>query len=127
MPRVVYEDHFKKPLGYHCTTFYGVLDKKRYEDRRKILRHPSLRCLNLTTISHSLLAFMSEQRGYEDAVKALNTLQTNAQVLAQIRKERGRLRRDNLVEMRRFVERAGVSAFITVLKNSNNKGIQWSS
>ncbi|XP_032240819.2 folylpolyglutamate synthase, mitochondrial [Nematostella vectensis] len=93
---------------------------------RKILRHPSLRCLNLTTISPSLLAFMSEQRGYEDAVKALNTLQTNAQVLAQIRKERGRLRRDNLVEMRRFVERAGVSMEqldeLSVIHVSGTKG-----
>ena len=45
---------------------------------------------------------------FQDAVKALNTLQTNAQDLEQIRRSRGRLARDNLPQMRSFTERAGV-------------------
>ncbi|KAM7447198.1 hypothetical protein ABFA07_004627 [Porites harrisoni] len=53
-------------------------------------------------------AKIMQQRTYEDAVKALNTLQTNAQDLEQIRRSRGRLARDNLPQMRSFTERAGV-------------------
>lgn len=45
---------------------------------------------------------------FQDAVKKLNSLQTNAQVLAQIRASRGRLVHNNLPEMRSFTERAGV-------------------
>ena len=45
----------------------------------------------------------------QDAVKALNTLQTNAQALAQIRQEQGRLVHNKLREMVDFTERAGVS------------------
>ena len=41
-------------------------------------------------------------------MKKLNSLQTNAQVLEQIRKTRGRLAQNNLPEMRSFTERAGV-------------------
>ena len=50
---------------------------------------------------------------FQDAGKALNTLQTNAQDLEQIRRSPGRSARDNLPQMRIFAERAGVkvSAF----------------
>ena len=41
-------------------------------------------------------------------MKKLNSLQTNAEVLEQIRRSRGRLARNNLPEMRSFTERAGV-------------------
>ena len=44
----------------------------------------------------------------QDAVKKLNSLQTNAQVLEQIRRSRGRLAQNNLPEMISFTERAGV-------------------
>ncbi|XP_078382408.1 folylpolyglutamate synthase, mitochondrial-like isoform X2 [Oculina patagonica] len=55
-----------------------------------------------------LSAEIMQQRGYEDAVKKLNSLQTNAQVLEQIRRSRGRLVHNNLPEMMGFTERAGV-------------------
>lgn len=42
-------------------------------------------------------------------MKRLNSLQTNAQVLEQIRRSRGRIAQNNLPEMRRFTERAGVN------------------
>ena len=42
-------------------------------------------------------------------MKKLNSLQTNAQVLEQIRRSRGRLAQNNLPEMRCFTERAGVN------------------
>ncbi|XP_031569550.1 folylpolyglutamate synthase, mitochondrial-like [Actinia tenebrosa] len=67
-----------------------------------------------------------ENRTYEDAVKALNTLQTNAQVLQQIRKTRGRLMQDNLEEMRTFTKRAGVTMErldqLSVIHVSGTKG-----
>lgn len=46
-------------------------------------------------------------------MKKLNSLQTNAQVLEQIRKTRGRLAQNNLPEMRSFTERAGVKVSFT--------------
>lgn len=60
---------------------------------------------------HSVVEVLPEamkQRSYEDAVKNLNSLQTNAHVLAQIRRNKDRHARNNLPEMRRFTERAGV-------------------
>ncbi|PFX14100.1 Folylpolyglutamate synthase, mitochondrial [Stylophora pistillata] len=60
------------------------------------------------TTAVQLSAEIMQQRTYEDAVKKLNSLQTNAQVLEQIRKTRGRLAQNNLPEMRSFTERAGV-------------------
>lgn len=54
----------------------------------------------------------------QDAVKNLNSLQTNAQVLEQIRRTKGRLARNNLPEMISFTERAGVTVklFFIALK-----------
>ncbi|XP_044174437.1 folylpolyglutamate synthase, mitochondrial-like isoform X1 [Acropora millepora] len=49
-----------------------------------------------------------KQRNYADAVKNLNSLQTNAQVLAEIRRSKDRNARNSLPEMRQFTERAGV-------------------
>ncbi|KAK3746518.1 hypothetical protein QZH41_016738, partial [Actinostola sp. cb2023] len=61
-----------------------------------------------------------------DAVKALNSLQTNAQDLAQIRKTRGRLVHDNLDQMRTFTQRVGVTAEmleqLSVIHISGTKG-----
>lgn len=56
----------------------------------------------------STIQLSAEIMSYEDAVKKLNSLQTNAEVLKQIRLSRGRLVHNNLPEMRRFTERAGV-------------------
>ena len=49
-------------------------------------------------------------------MKKLNSLQTNAEVLKQIRLSRGRLVHNNLPEMRSFTERAGVK--VSTLKFS---------
>ena len=50
-------------------------------------------------------------------MKNLNSLQTNAHVLAQIRRNKDRHARNNLPEMRRFTERAGVKVSSPKLPN----------
>ena len=62
------------------------------------------RCSTVHTVTHFWLLLH-----HQDAVKALNTLQTNAQVLEQIRRTRGRLAHNSLPEMIQFTERAGVT------------------
>ena len=65
-----------------------------------------IRILKLLSVFFLILRYLHFL--FQDAVKALNTLQTNAQDLEQIRRSRGRLARDYLAEMRSFTERAGV-------------------
>ncbi|KAJ7339433.1 hypothetical protein OS493_005831 [Desmophyllum pertusum] len=78
-----------------------------------------------TTAVH-LSAEIMQQRSYEDAVKKLNSLQTNAQVLEQIRRSRGRLVQNNLPDMIGFTERAGVKMEdvdkLSVIHISGTKG-----
>ncbi|KXJ09840.1 Folylpolyglutamate synthase, mitochondrial [Exaiptasia diaphana] len=82
-------------------------------------------CINYRKFCLPTAVIMAE-RTYEDAVKALNSLQTNAQVLAEIRKTRGRRARDNLEEMRNFTKRAGVTMEmldkLSVIHVSGTKG-----
>ncbi|XP_015758597.1 PREDICTED: folylpolyglutamate synthase, mitochondrial-like [Acropora digitifera] len=67
-----------------------------------------------------------KQRNYADAVKNLNSLQTNAQVLAEIRRSKDRNTRNSLPEMRQFTERAGVKLEdldkLSVIHVSGTKG-----
>ncbi|KAJ2782407.1 Folylpolyglutamate synthetase [Coemansia javaensis] len=52
-------------------------------------------------------AEMSPRRDYHDAVRALNALQTNHQILQQIRESGGRLNEHSIPEMRAFAEKLG--------------------
>ena len=70
------------------------------------MRFLCIRILKLLSVFFLILRYLHFL--FQDAVKALNTLQTNAQDLEQIPCSRGRLARDYLAEMRSFTERAGV-------------------
>ena len=70
------------------------------------MRFLCIRILKLLSVFFLILRYLHFL--FQDEEKALNTLQTNAQDLEQIRRSRGRLARDYLAEMRSFTERAGV-------------------
>ena len=72
----------------------------------QFMRFLCIRMLKLLSVLFLIVLYLHFL--FQDAVKALNTLQTNAQDLEQIRRSRGRLARDNLPQMRSFTERAGV-------------------
>ena len=48
------------------------------------------------------------RHNYEDAIRLLNGLQTNAATIQKLRKERGRMQRDSLPEMESFLARLGI-------------------
>ncbi|XP_078685851.1 folylpolyglutamate synthase, mitochondrial-like [Branchiostoma floridae x Branchiostoma belcheri] len=69
---------------------------------------------------------MDTGSGYEEAVQALNTLQTNAQTLERIRRERGRNAHNSLPQMQAFMDRVGITLDeidgLSVIHVSGTKG-----
>ncbi|XP_069121229.1 folylpolyglutamate synthase, mitochondrial-like isoform X3 [Argopecten irradians] len=69
---------------------------------------------------------MDTQSGFKEAVKMLNTLQSNAQTIQKIRKERDSLANLNIPNMVKYAERAGISLddidSLNVIHVSGTKG-----
>ncbi|CAH1272406.1 FPGS [Branchiostoma lanceolatum] len=69
---------------------------------------------------------MDRGSGYEEAVQTLNTLQTNAQTLERIRRERGRNAHNSLPQMQAFMDRIGITLDeldgLSVIHVSGTKG-----
>lgn len=86
-----------------CTSFSKAAGRSM---PLQFMRFLCIRMLKLLSVLFLIVLYLHFL--FQDAVKALNTLQTNAQDLEQIRRSRGRLARDNLPQMRSFTERAGV-------------------
>lgn len=84
----------------------NIMENRNYDVSCEILPPPSSCMLRACLI---LKIWLNLLYNTQDAIKALNTLQTNAQALAQIRQEQGRLVHNKLKEMIDFTERAGVS------------------
>ena len=70
------------------------------------MRFLCIRILKLLSVLFLILRYLHFL--FQDAAKAPNTLQTNAQDLEQIRRSPGQHARDYLAEMRSFTERVGV-------------------
>ncbi|XP_035684942.1 folylpolyglutamate synthase, mitochondrial-like isoform X1 [Branchiostoma floridae] len=78
------------------------------------------------TITASRRYNMDRGSGYEEAVQTLNTLQTNAQTLERIRRERGRNAHNSIPQMQSFMDRIGITLDeldgLSVIHVSGTKG-----